>query len=226
MKKSHFKHFLICLSAGILFSCGNTQENKDNNTTDTTAKAEEAKEKPKADNRNQRDLEYVSYADSINKGLIEKDTLKTSARLEVEGKIGEASIKINHGSPGVRGRTVWNGLVAYDQVWVTGSHSATSVTFSQDIEIQGTKVPAGTYAFFTIPSAQEWTLIINKNYQQHLADDYTEKEDVVRLKVKPETLENTVQRLTYAINKKTDEEGAITMSWEKIKVSLPFKVVK
>ncbi len=83
---------------------------------------------------------------------------------------------------------------------------------------------AGTYAFFSIPGKKEWTLILNKNYNQHLADDYTEKEDVVRVVVKAQTVKNAIQRLTYTIDvKEGSASGSISLMWEKVKVSLPVK---
>jgi hypothetical protein len=218
--------FAVALS---LFSCGGNQTagsesevKKDSAATDPHAQHQA---KTENDEKNQRELKYSAYADSVNQGLIAKDTLKTSARREAKGTVGSLNISINYGSPGIRGRNIWNGLVGYDQVWVTGAHTATAITFDKDIIINNQKISAGTYGFFTIPSASEWTLILNTRYNQHLADDYSEKEDIIRIKVKPETLAKEVQRLTYNIDKKSDTEGTISMSWEKIKVSMPFKVV-
>jgi hypothetical protein len=164
------------------------------------------------------------YADSVNNGLVKTDTYKSSVRRETHGEIGEAHIVINYGSPGVRGRNIWGGLVGYDEVWVSGAHTATSITFESDVQINNTKVAAGTYAFFTIPGKKEWTLILNKNYNQHLADDYSDKEDVLRVVVKAQSVKNIVQRLTYTIDSKEGStSGSISLMWEKIKVTLPVK---
>ncbi|GGG18488.1 DUF2911 domain-containing protein [Pontibacter sp. FD36] len=152
------------------------------------------------------------------------DTLKGSLKAEVHGQIGNAHIMINYHSPAVRGRTIWGGLVAYDQVWVTGAHSATSLTTDKDITIGGKTLPAGKYALFTIPGKDEWTVIINKNWEQHLADDYSEAEDVLRIKVKPEATAQPQERLRYQIVSETDEEGAIVITWDKLKVSIPVAV--
>ncbi len=167
-------------------------------------------------------LEKESYADSVNAGLVE-DTFKGSARREAKGSIGNADITVNYGSPGKRGRVIWNGLVSYDQVWVSGSHWATAIDFSEDVMIGDTEVPAGMYGFFTIPGREEWTLILNKVYDQHLADDYEEEEDVVRITVTPEELEEEVQRLTYTVETESGNHGYISLSWDKVKVSLPVR---
>lgn len=168
-------------------------------------------------------LEKAEYADSVNAGLIE-DTFKGSARREAKAIVGNTEITVNYGSPGVRGRVIWNGLVSYDQVWVSGSHWATAISFSNDVIINGVEVPAGMYGFFTIPGREEWTLIINKVYDMHLADEYEESEDVVRVSVTPEILEEPVQRLTYEILMASENAVEITMAWDQIKVRLPVEI--
>ena len=110
------------------------------------------------------------------------------------------------------------------QVWVTGAHSATSLEIDKDITINGTKVPSGKYALFTIPGKEQWTIIINKNWDQHLADEYDTKEDVTRLQVKPQTLSNVQERLKYTIEQNDDSKATIDISWEKVKVTLPVDV--
>ena len=164
----------------------------------------------------------VSYSDSINTGLIPKDTLKGSPVRTAMNYIGNNHVHIVYGSPGVKDRIIWGGLVAYDQVWVTGAHKATFIEFSKDIIIADKKIPAGKYAFFTIPGKEDWTLILNKSWDQHLADKYSAKEDVLRILVKPVLQENSTQRLTYSVEKSRDHEGRVVMKWEKIEVALPF----
>jgi len=230
MKKVILKNIANCVAVLMLVSCGGNRpaSNEDGAKKDSAAANSPAQQMAKTEDngKNQRTLEFVGYADSVNQGLIGKDTLKTSARREAVATIGNLGARVNYGSPGRRGRTIWNGLVAYDQVWVTGAHTATTVVFDKDILIAGQRIAAGTYGFFTVPTANEWILILNKNADQHLADDYTEKEDVVRVKVKPEILKQEVFRLTYDFVKKSDVEGALSMSWGKIKVSLTFQVAQ
>lgn len=166
----------------------------------------------------------VGYADSINNGLIPRDTLKGSVHRTTMLTIGGCHIHIEYGSPGVRGRVIWGGLVPYDEVWVTGSHNATSVSFSKPIKIGGSIVPAGTYAIFTIPGKKDWSFIINKNASQHLADDYKQAEDLLRIKVQPEAHTNT-QRLTYSILERNKKAGILIISWELISLSIPFETL-
>lgn len=154
------------------------------------------------------------------------DTLKGSLKAKAMGTIGSVGITINYHSPAVRGRVIWGGLVPFDNVWVTGAHRATRIEFNQDVVIGGVKIAAGKYALFTIPGKEEWTVIINKNWDQHLADNYDQKDDVVRVKVKPETEEKNQERLRYVIEAENDTQGEVVAYWEKLEISLPISIVK
>lgn len=150
-----------------------------------------------------------------------KDTTKKSIKSMAYAIVNGDSIKINYHSPGVRKRVIWGGLVPYDEVWVTGAHDATTVEFPKRVIINGKEIPAGKYAFFTIPGKKEWIIIINKNWKQHLATEYDEKEDMVRIKVKPMKNVHT-ERLQYFIRDNGNRKGTISVAWEKLKVSFPI----
>ncbi|HNU47365.1 MAG TPA: DUF2911 domain-containing protein [Bacteroidia bacterium] len=152
-----------------------------------------------------------------------KDTTKKSIKSMAYAIVAGDSIKINYHSPGVRKRIIWGGLVPYDEVWVTGAHDATTLEIPKTFIVNGKEIPAGKYALFTIPGKNEWTIIINKQWKQHLATEYDEKEDVIRLKVKPEKNAHT-ERLQYFIDANSNNKGKISVAWEKIKIELPFVI--
>ncbi len=151
------------------------------------------------------------------------DTLKGSLKAKAMGTIGNTGITINYYSPAIRGRVIWGGLISFETVWVTGAHRATSIDFNQEVEIGGVNIAPGKYALFTIPGKEEWTIIVNKNWDQHLADDYDQKLDIVRVKVKPEMEESHQERLRYVIEPESDNKGEIAIYWEKLEVSLPIQ---
>lgn len=154
----------------------------------------------------------------------EPDTLKGSLKAKAIGSIGILNITINYHSPAVRGRVIWGGLVPFDNVWVTGAHSATGIEFDHKVKIGESTIAPGKYALFTIPGKDGWTIILNKNWNQHLADDYSQADDMVRIKVKPETEVNQ-ERLRFVIEPKTESNGEVVMYWEKLEISLPIEVV-
>lgn len=138
--------------------------------------------------------------------------------------IGDAHIHIDYSSPGVRNRIIFGGLLAYDQVWQAGAHMATWIETNKDLVIDGKMLPAGKYGFFTIPSKDEWTVIFNSNWDQHGKDEYDEKDDVLRFKVKPIISDEVTEHLAYQVNKINENEGTMSLSWEKVSVKFNFKV--
>ncbi len=146
-----------------------------------------------------------------------KDTSKKSIKSMAVGLVNGDSVKIAYHSPGVRERVIWGGLVPYGEIWVTGAHDATTLELAKPFIIGGKEIPAGKYAFFTIPGKKEWTVIINKNWKQHLAWDYDQKEDIVRLKVKPKRTQHT-ERLQYFVENTQGNDAKITVTWENKKV--------
>lgn len=159
------------------------------------------------------------------------DTSKTavkpkSPKMTAMSMIGTNHVHVDYGSPSVRGRNVWNGLVAYNQVWSTGAHKATWVEFGQDVMVSGTPIPKGKYGFFTIPDKETWTLILSKTWDMHLADDYKIENDIVRINVKPIKSDKLTEALTYEVLPVNTNEGKLKMSWEYLSVELPFKNIK
>lgn len=168
------------------------------------------------------------YADSVNTGLINQDNMKGSPRRAVCQSFGEDYMKVDYGAPGVKDRVIWGGLVAYDKVWTGGAHNATKLTLMGNA-VLGNKqeLLGGEYALFFIPGKDSWTVIVNENFNQHLADDYDDKKDVLRIKVKPKKMKQAVQRLTYdiSLNPKNSREGILSLRWEKLSIEVPFKMI-
>ena len=154
-----------------------------------------------------------------------KDSSKKSIKSAVIANIDDATIRINYYSPAIRGRNIWGGLIPYNEVWVTGAHSATNIEINQPISVNGKKITAGKYALFTIPGKEDWIFIINKNYQQHLSDDYDEKEDIIRVTLKPVLTHQPLERLQYFIVSSGKKKGTIALQWEKISLELPFTLI-
>ena len=140
--------------------------------------------------------------------------------------IADAHIHIDYSAPSVKGRIIYGGLLAYGEIWQSGAHNATWIETNKDIIINENLLKAGKYGFFTIPNKDKWTIIFNKNWNQHGKDDYNENDDVLRIDVTPEISEEITEQLIYQVEKLNDKEGIISLSWEKVSVSFPFILSK
>ena len=138
--------------------------------------------------------------------------------------IGDAHVHIDYSSPSVRGRIIFGGLLAYDEVWQSGAHKATWLESNKDLSIAGKTLKAGKYGVFTIPSKEKWTVIFNTKWDQHGKDEYDASEDVLRFKVTPELSNEITESLTYQVKKTSDTEGTISLSWEKVSINFPFQI--
>ena len=139
--------------------------------------------------------------------------------------IGLTDIEIVYSRPGVKNRTIFGGIVPYGQVWRTGANQATKIIFSTPVKLEDTDIPAGTYALFTIPGEQEWTVIISTNAAQWGAFQYNEKDDFARFKVTPVTLtDTTIETFTIEFNRIRDESAVLNLVWDKTVVPIHLQV--
>src|SRR5690349_20026562 len=112
--------------------------------------------------------------------------------------VGLTDITIKYSRPGVKGRTIWGDLVPYDKVWRTGANEATTISFSDDVKIEGQKLPKGTYSLHTIPGADQWTINFNGVADQWGSYSYDQAKDVLRVNVKPQPAP-MIERLMFEI---------------------------
>jgi tetratricopeptide (TPR) repeat protein len=149
------------------------------------------------------------------------DLPRPSQRAEVSQRVGITDITIRYHRPLVNDRKVWDALVPYGKVWRAGANENTTITFTDPVTIEGKALDKGTYGLHMIPSAGEWTIIFSKNSTSWGAFTYDEKEDALRVSVKPQTAEMH-NALTYDFDDVQKDSAVVTLRWEK--VAVPFKV--
>lgn len=149
---------------------------------------------------------------------------QASPKARVDQRVGLTDFQLEYSSPGVKRRPVWGELVPYGQVWRTGANQATRLTASRDFEIAGKKIKAGTYALYTIPGKASWTIVLNSNDKAWGTNDYEQKKDVARVAVKPMSLAEPRERLTFLFSNTTDDSTSLDLEWERMRVRIPIKV--
>ncbi len=147
-----------------------------------------------------------------------QDKKMPSPPAKANATIDGVAVTIDYHQPSAKGRKIIGALVPFGEVWRTGANATTSIDFSANAKVEGQAVPKGKYGLYTIPGENEWTIIINKDIKWgHY--DYTDKQDVLRVKVKPTKTAAFVE--TFTINIK---DGNVVMEWENTSVS--FKISK
>jgi len=140
--------------------------------------------------------------------------------------LGGHKITITYGRPSVRGRKIMGGLVPYGQVWRTGADEATTFETDVDLDINGLKVPKGKYGLFTLPSAGDWTLIINKTAKQWGAFNYKEADDLGRAKMQVSKSSSPVEQFTISLRPAGSNAVTLKMEWENTIATATLKVAQ
>jgi hypothetical protein len=152
------------------------------------------------------------------------DLPRPSPFAKVVQTVGLTDITVDYSSPGVKGRKIWGGVVPYDKMWRAGANQATKITFSRDVTFAGKPVPAGTYAFFVIPTKGAWTVILNKRADQSgTGANYNQAEDQVRVQVTPKSAPMR-ERLAYLVADFTDDKAELELEWDKLRLAIPIGV--
>ncbi len=156
-------------------------------------------------------------------------------KASVTERIGLTDVKIHYDRPGVKGREgkIWGQLVhtgfidqgfgsSKSAPWRAGANENTTFEFSTPVKIEGKDLPAGKYGFFVAYDPNECTLIFSKNSTSWGSYFYNDKEDALRIKVKPVMLDKSVEWMKYEFTDQKENIATISLQWEKL--MLPFKV--
>jgi hypothetical protein len=156
-------------------------------------------------------------------------------KASVSERIGLTDVTITYDRPGVKGRDgkIWGQLIPagfIDQQfgsskaapWRAGANENTTFTFTSPVKIEGQSLPAGKYGFFVAYGPDECTLIFSKNSTSWGSFYYDDREDALRVKVKPQPLDRSVEWLKYEFMNETENTATVALQWEKL--SIPFKI--
>jgi len=172
---------------------------------------------------------------------------RPSPKASVTGTIGVTDLTITYSRPAVKGRTIWGDplpeqasakgeatlddqnarpkgapIVPWGHAWRTGANEATQFVVTDDVLINGQKLPAGSYSLHTIPTKDEFTLIFNSVANQWGSFSYDATKDTLRVKAKPEWVTENKEWLEYAIEPVDESSARVNIRWERLRV--PFTV--
>ena len=136
--------------------------------------------------------------------------------------IGGAHIEVAYSRPAKRGRDIWGGLVAYDEVWRTGANSATVLTTDTDLILSDLRLPAGSYSLWTTFTASSQVLIVNRQTGQW-GTEYDESQDLGRMQLAIDELGEVTERFTISFEE-TDRGGVMHLEWGLTRFSVPIQV--
>lgn len=146
----------------------------------------------------------------VSLGINAQDKKPASPAQTTKATVNGSEVVINYGSPSVKGRSIWGGLVPFGKVWRAGANDATTFETSKALTIEGKQLPAGKYSFFIIPEKDSAIIIFNKEAKQWGSYDYDEKKDQLRVTVKPVVAKSPSENLVYTV----DDTAVLQVKWD------------
>jgi len=151
------------------------------------------------------------------------DLPRVSQKQVLTQTIGITEVTLEYHRPLVKERKLWGGLVPYAQVWRAGANDNTTITFEHAVKIEGKELAAGTYGLHMLPGESSWQVIFSENHTSWGSFSYDEKEDALRVEVKP--MEAPFQEiLRYDFDNLELDSGTVALHWGELKVPFQVKV--
>ena len=151
-------------------------------------------------------------------------TPAASPKSTITQRVGLTDVTVTYSRPSTKGRAVFGTLVPFGKRWRTGANATTTIKFSDEMTVEGKKVPAGEYGIYTIPNKTEWTVVLNKSIKQGSdMDGFKDDENVARFTVKPYKLGSKVETFTINFSDLTPATANVDMQWEL--TGAKFKIV-
>lgn len=152
-------------------------------------------------------------------------TPQSSPKSTISQVVGLTNVEIAYSRPSAKGRDVFNNLVPFGKLWRTGANENTTITFSDDVVIDGKTLAKGKYALYTTPRADNWEIVFYSNTNNWgNPETWDETKVALRTNAKPEMLNRNVESFTVGINNLDNNFAHLEISWEKTLVAIKFEV--
>lgn len=152
-------------------------------------------------------------------------TPQPSPRATLTQVVGLTDVTIDYSRPSAKGRTIFGDLVPFGKMWRTGANLNSTVSFSEDVTINGNTLKKGKYAIFVTPKADMWEVVFYTDIDNWgTPDEWNANKAALVTNVDSITLGNYVETFTIGINNITNDSATLDISWEKTMVSVKFNV--
>lgn len=146
----------------------------------------------------------------------------SSPRQNLTQDFGLGKISINYSRPLIKGRKVFgeNSILApFGKLWRFGADAATQINFTDDVEIEGQKVQAGTYLVFAIPQETKWKIILNTDIAAGLRG-YDAAKNILEVEVPVQNTSVFSETFTIQFHSFGYETCVLEVSWANVSVSI------
>jgi hypothetical protein len=144
---------------------------------------------------------------------------QASQHAVLKQRVGLTDIEVDYSRPNKNGRAIFGGLVPFDKPWRTGANQPTKIKTSAAIKFGEKEVPAGEYVLYTIPGADQWTLVLSKNLNAQTPADHKPADEAARVIAKPMlALAAPAETFTIGFEDLRANSAVFYVEWDKTRV--------
>ena len=138
--------------------------------------------------------------------------------------VGLTEIEVKYSRPSMRGREVFGNLVPFGKIWRTGADNSTKISFTTDVIIDDNTIKAGTYSIFSIPSQNEWMVMLYSDVELWGVPRNWSDDKIVFSSTYKVNKINPVETFTISFNDLTNNDVNMSISWENSSVDVKIEV--
>ncbi|MEH6765065.1 MAG: DUF2911 domain-containing protein [Aequorivita antarctica] len=143
---------------------------------------------------------------------------------KIEQKVGLTDVTLEYSRPSMKGRTIMGNLVPYDAMWRTGANANTKITFSEDVEVGGKTLKAGSYAVYTKPGTSNWDVYFYSDTSNWgTPEKWDDSKVAAQVSVPAYPMPMNIETFTMSFDDLKNDSAMLGMLWEKTYVGVPIK---
>ncbi len=167
----------------------------------------------------------VAFAIAVCSVNAQVRTPQPSPKSTLTQTVGLTDVTVEYSRPSMKGRTVFGDLVPFGKMWRTGANANSTISFSEDVTIDGKTLKKGKYSIFVTPRAESWDVYFyNTTDNWGVPENWSEANVAAKATVKPEILSRPVETFTIGINNLDNNFAHLEISWERMLAAVRFDV--
>lgn len=137
--------------------------------------------------------------------------------------LGGATAKVCYGSPSVREREIFGGLVPWGELWRTGANEPTRIFVDAPILFAGVLLEPGRYSVYTLPGPQQWQIFVSRStfHWGNAITPAVRAQEVGSATVPVQPTQRHVEQMTFNWEPDDGQHGKLVFEWDATRVEIP-----
>lgn len=147
-----------------------------------------------------------------------------SENASVSQTVDGTTATVRYARPRARGRAnLFGSRVRWGEIWTPGANRATLLEVSNDLVLEGKKVPKGKYSVWVVIQPGEWEMVLDRDTTLFHTQGPKERAGQVRFPVTRER-RPFMEALTWWFPEVGSRQGILAFQWDTVYVPLRFVV--